>query len=75
MKDGKPRVTNVDAATKGMIKVGTWDKLEDPVDHEERHIALAKIRKADPHRICQTCDYLLAHKCPGVDNSNNSERH
>ena len=75
VKDGKPRVTNVDVATKGMIKVGNWDQLEDPVALEAHHVALAKIRKTDPHRICQTCDYLLAHECPGVDGSDNSERH
>ena len=75
LKDRKPRVTNVNMAAKGMIKVGDWEKLKDPEILEACHIALAKIRKAHPERICQTCDYLLAHNCPEVDDSDNSERH
>ena len=73
MEDGKPRVTNVNsAAAKGMIKVGDWSQLEDPVGHEAEHVALAEIRKANPHLVCKTCDYFIVHKCPGDYNSNNS---
>ncbi|MCP4114993.1 MAG: hypothetical protein GY737_06215, partial [Desulfobacteraceae bacterium] len=75
VKDGKPRVTNVDAATRGMIRVGNWDHLEDSVALEAHHVALAKIRKNHPERICRTCDYLLVHECPDVNGSYHSERH
>ena len=75
LKDRKPRVTNVNLAVKGMIKVGNWDNLKDPEVLEACHIALAKIRKTHPERICQTCDYLLAHNCPEVNDSDSSEKH
>lgn len=67
LKDGQPRVTNlVDAPGKGGGKlcVGDWSNLEDPVDHEARHIIIADIRKVAPHKVCHTCSYLLSHVCP-----------
>ena len=59
--DGQPRVVNLDGPD--MLRVGDWGRLEDPYRHQYRHMHLAKIRRAEPDRVCHFCGYLLGHKC------------
>ena len=68
VRDGKPRITNTfNGVSSNMARVGNWDHLDDPLDHEARHAVLANLRKADPDRVCQLCSYLLRHKCVLTD--------
>ena len=60
-KDGKPRVTNISDDRK--LRVGLWRHLDDPHDHEARHLVLANLRKAAPDRVCPRCSYNLKHNC------------
>ena len=67
-EDKKPRVINLIGDKNGpnnMLRVGDWDKLEDPEGHQLRHILLAKIRRDSPDRVCQLCSYNLSasHHC------------
>ena len=63
--DGKPRVVNVNAdpCRDDMLRVGVWDKLEDPTEYQRRHILIASLRRAAPDRVCQMCSYVLQHSC------------
>merc|ERR1712110_343499 len=68
IRDGKPRITNIQyGCSSNKVRVGIWDHLDDPADHETRHAVLADLRKADPDRVCQLCSYLLRHKCSLTD--------
>ena len=66
--DRKPRIVNLTGSLhtpNDMLRVGDWDKLEDPEGHQLRHILLAKIRRDSPDRVCQLCSYNLSasHHC------------
>ena len=64
--DNQPRVVNLnglDPEHEPMIRVGDWSGLAQPREHQVRHVHLAKIRRADPSRVCSVCSYYLGHKC------------
>ena len=61
MIDGRPRVINLHEPD--MLRVGDWGRLEDPYKHQYRHMHLARIRRAEPDRVCVFCNYSLGHKC------------
>ena len=64
-KDGKPRVVNinVDNRRDDMLRVGVWNKLDDPSKYQQRHILIASLCRAAPNRACQMCSYILQHSC------------
>ena len=64
--DGQPRVIILaedDYDNPQFLRVGNWDKLGDPARHQAGQVYLAKIRKAEPDRVCKLCNYLLGHNC------------
>ena len=63
--DGKPRVVNVNADKHrdDMLRVGIWTKLDDPSEHQRRHVLIASLRRSAPDRVCQVCSYMLQHSC------------
>ena len=54
---------NVAARRDDMLRVGVWDKLDDPSKYLQRHIHIASLRRAAPNRMCQMCSYILQHSC------------
>ena len=64
--DGKPRVVNVnfDKSRDDMLRVGVWNKLDDPSKYQRRHVLIASLRRAALDRVCQICSYMLEHSCP-----------
>ena len=69
--DGKPRVVNVnvDQRRDDMLRVGAWDKLDDPTEYQNRNILIASLRRAAPDPVCQMCSYVLQHSCTLSDHT------
>ena len=68
LEDDKPRVVNLAGGSHDahcdMLRIGNWDKLDDPSSHQARHVLLANIRRTDPDRFCESCSYEIQHSCP-----------
>lgn len=54
----------VDVCRDDMLRVGIWDKLDDPSSYQQRHILIASLRRSAPDRVCQMCSYMIQHSCP-----------
>ena len=59
--DAKPRIVNLNAdkGRHNMLRVGVWTNLDDPMEHQIRHIVAAEGRIARPEHVCEVCSYLL----------------
>ena len=68
LEDDKPRVVNLAGGSHevycDMLRIGNWDKLDNPSDHQARHVLLANIRRTAPDRFCESCSYEIQHSCP-----------